>query len=140
MPVINFFDVHVENLNNKVHNMGADSLKFILTNTAPVAGNALKSDITEIAGGNGYTAGGHAVAITSSSQTGGVYSLVPTADIVITASGGSIGPFRYAVLLNDTPTSPLDPVIGWYDKGTSITVLDGDTFTFDVQATLYTMS
>lgn len=140
MPVINFFDVHVENLNNKVHNMGADSLKFILTNTAPVAANSLKSDITEIAGGNGYTAGGHAVAVTSSSQTAGVYSLVPTADIIITASGGSIGPFRYAVLLNDTPTSPLDPLIGWYDKGTSITVLDGDTFTFDVQATLYTMS
>ncbi len=132
------FDQTVEDVNNGVHNMGADTLKFGLTNTAPVAGNTIFANITEITAGNGYTAGGTAVAITSSTQTSGTYSLVPTADVVFTASGGSIGPFRYVVFYNDTPTSPVDPLISFYDRGSSLTLLDTETFTVDVQATLYT--
>ena len=100
----------------------------------------IKSDLTEIAAGNGNTAGGTAVAITSSTQTAGTYSAVPTADVVFTASGGSIGPFRYVALYNDTPTSPADPLISWYDRGSSVTLLDTETFTVDVQATLYTLT
>ena len=134
------FDQTVADVNNGVHNMGSDALKFALTNTAPVAGNTVFADITEITAGNGYTAGGTAVAITSSTQTGGTYSLVPTADVVFTASGGSIGPFRYVVLYNDTPTSPADPLISYYDRGSSLTLLDTETFTVDVGATLYTSS
>ena len=41
-------------------------------------------------------------------------------DVTFTAAGGSIGPFRYVVLYNDTPTSPADPLIGWYDYGTNL--------------------
>lgn len=132
------FDQTVADVNNGVHNMGADTLKFMLTNIAPVSGNSIKTDITEIAAGNGYTAGGTTVAITSSTQTGGTYSLVPTADVVFTASGGSIGPFRYVVLYNDTPTSPVDPLVSFYDRGSAVTLLDTETFTVDVGATLYT--
>ena len=133
------FNQTVADVNNKVHNMGADTLKFMLTNTAPLATNSVKANITEISAGNGYSAGGTVVAITSSSQTSGTYSLVPTADVVFTASGGSIGPFRYVVLYNDTPTSPLDPLISFYDRGSSLTLADTETFTLDVQATLFTM-
>ena len=132
------FNQTVADANNGVHNMGSDTLKFALTNTAPVAGNTIFANITEISAGNGYTAGGTVVAVTSSSQSGGTYSLVPTADVVFTASGGSIGPFRYVVLYNDTPTSPVDPLISFYDRGSSLTLLDTDFFTVDVQATLYT--
>ncbi|MCZ6898332.1 MAG: hypothetical protein O7D95_06485 [Betaproteobacteria bacterium] len=132
------FDQTVEDVNNGVHNMGSDTLKFALTNTTPVAGNEIFANITEISAGNGYTAGGTVVAITSSTQTSGTYSLVPTADVVFTASGGSIGPFRFVVLYNDTPTSPADPLISFYDRGSSLTLLDTETFTVDVQATLYT--
>lgn len=134
------FNQTVADVNNGVHNMGSDTLKFALTNTAPVAGNTIFANITEISAGNGYTAGGTAVAITSSTQTSGTYSLVPTADVVFTASGGTIGPFRYVVLYNDTPTSPADPLISFYDRGSSLTLLDTETFTCDVQATLYTSS
>ena len=133
------FDQTVEDLANKVHDLSADTLKFALTNTAPVAGNEIFANITEISAGNGYTAGGTAVAITSSTQTSGTYSLVPTADVVFTASGGSIGPFRYVVLYNDTPTSPADPLISFYDRGSSLTLLDTEIFTVDVQATLFTL-
>jgi len=138
MATFQKFDQTVEDFANGVHNMGSDTLKFALTNTAPVAGNEIFANITEIGAGNGYTAGGTTVAITSSTQTSGTYSLVPTADVVFTASGGSIGPFRYVVLYNDTPTSPADPLIGFYDRGSSLTLLDTEAFTVDVGATLYT--
>lgn len=138
MATYNKFNQTIADVNNGVHDMSSDTLKFALTNTAPVATNTVFANITEISAGNGYTAGGTAVAITSSTQTSGTYSLVPTADVVFTASGGSIGPFRYVVLYNDTPTSPADPLISYYDRGSSLTLLDTETFTVDVQATLYT--
>jgi hypothetical protein len=140
MAAFNKFNQFVADTQNKVHDMSSDTLKFMLTNVAPVATNSVKADLTEIAAGNGYTAGGTQVNITSSTQTGGTYSLVPAADVVFTASGGSIGPFRYVVLYNDTPTSPADPLISWYDRGSELTLLDTETFTIDVQATLYTLS
>jgi hypothetical protein len=101
-----------------------------LTNTAPVAGNSVFLDLTEIAGGSGYTAGGTAATISASAQSSGTYKLT-LADVVFTASGGAIGPFRYAVLYNDTPTSPADPLIGYWDYGSSVTLADGETFTVD---------
>ena len=102
----------------------------MLTNTAPVATNSIKTDLTDITSGFGYTAGGPTPSITSSAQLTGTYKLV-LGDVTITASGGSIGPFRYAVLWNDTPTSPVDPLIGWYDYGSPITLADGEALTID---------
>ena len=134
MATFNKFNQFVEDLSEKVHNLGADTLKVLLTNSAPAAGNSVKGDLTEISAGNGYTAGGTAASISSSAQTSGTYKLV-LADVVFTASGGSIGPFRYVVVYNDTPTSPADPLIGWYDYGSSITLLTGETFTTDFDAT-----
>lgn len=134
MAAFNKFNVFVENVAEKVHDLGADALKILLTNTAPVAGNSIKSDLTEIAAGNGYTAGGTAVVVTASSQTAGVYKLVGN-DVVFTAAGGAMATFRYAVLYNDTPASPLDPLIGWWDYGSAVTLNSGDTFTVDLDQT-----
>ena len=134
MATFNKFQAFVENVAEKVHNLGADTLKVMLTNTLPVNTNTVLANLTEITAGNGYTAGGTAATITSSAQTSGTYKLV-LADVVFTASGGTIGPFRYAVLYNDTPTSPADPLIGWYDYGSSITLASGETFTVDFDAT-----
>lgn len=123
------FQAFVENVAEKVHNLGADSLKVLLCLTAPVNTNAVKADLTEIAAGNGYSAGGGAVTITTSAQAAGVYTLAGN-QVVFTASGGSIAAFRYPVLWNDTPTSPADPLIGFWDYGSSLTLLDGETFTW----------
>jgi hypothetical protein len=132
MATYNKFQIFSENVYEKVHNMGADALRIMLVNSpAPVATNNVKADLTEIAAGNGYVAGGPTPSITSSVHTAGVYKLV-LADVTITASGGSIGPFRYAVFWNDTPTSPADPLIAWWDYGSSITLLDGESFTIDM--------
>ena len=110
MAAFQKFHVFVENLAEKVHNLGSDTLKVMLTNTAPSTSNSVKADITEIAAGNGYTAGGATITVASSAQSGGTYKL-NIADVTFTASGGSMAPFRYVVLYNDTPTSPADPLI-----------------------------
>lgn len=129
MAAFNKFDAFTEHLAEKVHDLGTDTLKVMLTDTAPLATNALKTELSEIAAGNGYGAGGTAVAVTSSAQTGGVYKLV-LADVVVSATG-PVGPFRYAVLYNDTPATPADPLIGWWDYGSSITLGSGESFTVD---------
>ena len=60
------FESFVEALAEKVHNLGADTLKVMLTNTAPNAStNTVKVDITEISAGNGYTAGGNSATVSS---------------------------------------------------------------------------
>lgn len=134
MATFNKFNAFVEHLAEKVHNLGADTLKVMLTNTTPVATNAVRADLTEIAAANGYPAGGLSASIASSAQTSGTYKLT-LGDVVFVAAGGSIGPFRYAVLYNDTPTTPADPLIGWYDYGASISLNDTETLTVDFDAT-----
>lgn len=131
MASFNKFNSFVEAVAEKLHNLGSDTLKVMLTNSAPVATNTVKADITEITAQNGYTAGGTAASITSSAQSSGTYKLV-LADVVFTPSGGTFGPFRYAVLYNDTASN--DELIGWWDHGSAITPGIGDTYTVDMDA------
>jgi hypothetical protein len=125
MAAFNKFNAFVNDLASKVHNLGNDNLKIMLTNTAPAATNAVKADITEIAAGNGYTAGGTQATLVSSSQTSGLYTLKLN-NVTFTASGGSIATFRYAVLYNSTPAA--GNLIGWYDYGTAVNVTPGNSF------------
>jgi len=132
MAAFNKFNSFVEALAEKKHDLGADTLKVLLTNTAPVATNSVKADLTEISAGNGYTAGGNTASVTSSAQTSGTYKLVLGDPASWTASGGSIGPFQYAVLYNDTAAS--DELIGWWDYGSAVTLADGESFAVDFDA------
>jgi hypothetical protein len=133
MPTLTKFYSFVEAIHEKKHNLGSDTLKVLLTNTAPSLSNTQKSDISgELSTASGYTAGGATVTITSSAQSSGLYTLIAT-DVTWTASGGSIGPFRYAVFYNDTATN--DELIGYIDYGYSVTVASGQTFTIDFDAT-----
>lgn len=128
----------VEDLGNKVHDLVGtnDTLKVALTNTAPnVATHAVFADITEISAGNGYTAGGEDTQ-NDGSESGGTLT-VTGVDVVWTASG-SVGPFRYVVLYNDTPAG--DPLIGYWDYTSSITLASGETFTANFGASLLTVS
>lgn len=126
------FNSFVEAVCEKKHDLGTDTLKVLLTNTAPVATNTVKTDITEIATGNGYS-GPLTCALVSSAQTSGTYKLVLSDPSVITASGGSIGPFRYVVLFNDSAVSK--ELIGFWDYGSSVTLASGETFTIDLDQT-----
>jgi hypothetical protein len=131
MATFNKFNQFVEDLAKKVHNLNSDTIKVALSNVAPVATNTVFANITEIAVGNGYTAGGTQATFVSGAQTSGTYKLVLN-DVVFTASVGSIATFRYVVVYNDTPASPLKPLIGWYDFGTTVTITTGNSFTVDL--------
>ena len=117
----NKFNSFTEAVAEKVHNLGADTLEVALTNTAPVVGNSVLANITQIT----YTnLNARTVTVSGSAQTGGVYKLSIT-DKTLTSTGGSTGPFRYVVLFNQTATN--DELIGWYDYGSSITLGDGES-------------
>jgi len=131
MATVYKYYTFVEHVHEKVHNLGSDTLKAMLTNTAPTLTHTVKADVVgELSTANGYTAGGQTITITSSAQSSGLYTLIAS-DVTWTASGGSIGPFRYCVIFNDSPTSPADPLMFFIDYGYSITVASGQTFTVD---------
>lgn len=116
-------------LGKGVHDFSTHTLKVALTNTAPSQSNTQLSDITQIS----YTnLSSRTLTTTSWSQTSGVAKLV-LADLALTASGGSVAAFRYIVIYNDTATN--DELIGWYDKGSSITLADGDQLNIDFDGT-----
>lgn len=131
MVAFNKFNSFVEAVAEKTHNLGSDTLKVVLTNSAPVASNTVLSNITQIANGNGYTTGGSTATTSSSAQSSGTYKLV-VADVTFTASG-SMGPFQYAVLYNDTAAS--DELIGWWDYGSAVPLASGEAFTVDFDGT-----
>lgn len=132
MAVYNKFNVFVSDMAQKKHNLNSDTLKIMLSNSAPSAANLVKTDITEIGAGNGYSAGGSVAAFVSGSDPSGTYKLI-LSPVVFTASGGSIGPFQYAVLYNFT-ASGLN-LIDWWDYGTAITLTNGNSFTVSLDQT-----
>lgn len=126
------FQAFVEHLAEKVHNLGSDQLTIALTNTAPDASaDAVLADLpTEVT----YTnLSSRNVTTSTSAQTSGTYKLV-LADLTLTSSSGTTGPLRYVILYNNTPTSPADPLIAYWDYGSSITLADGETLTIDFDA------
>jgi len=141
MAAFNRYNIFAEDLANKVHDLFGtqDTLKVLLSNTAPnAATHAVKADATEISAGFGYAAGGVDIDNDGTRTTNVV--TVTAVDKVITAAGGSIGPFRYAILYNDTPVAPADPLIGWWDYGSAITLLDTESFTLDFGASLMSVT
>jgi len=130
----------VEHMAEKVHNLGSDTLTIALSNTAPSAetsdptvltANCILANVTEIAYTNLST---RVITTSASAQTSGTYKLTLT-DLVLTASGGAVATFRYVYVYNDTPTSPADPIIGYYDYGSALTLADTETLTIDFDGT-----
>ena len=137
MATVVLFDDFGYNLGIGAFNLGSDTFRVALTNTAPTqdTGSVL-ADITQISAGNGYTqvADGAGATLTmawaETSSGSGVWRFGnSSSDVVFTASGGSIGPFRYVVLVDDTSTS--NKLVGYLDYGTAVTITDTNTFTID---------
>lgn len=124
MPALTKFTSFATEVGLKSHQLNTDEIKAALTNTAPSAGQTVFDSVTNHpppAAANGYTTGGH--------DTQNLFSAgkLTGTDIVITATAGGIGPFRYVVLYNNTNGTKM--LIGWYDYGSSITLAEGETFT-----------
>lgn len=138
MAAYSKYNQFVEDLAKAVHNFGTHTFKVALSNSAPSASHATLSQITELSTANGYTAGGQTTTISGTTQSGGTLTLVASDPAAWTASGAGIT-FRYAALYNDTPTSPADPLIAYWDNGSSTTVTAGNTLQVDLAATLFTL-
>ena len=141
MATYNKFEDFVLRLGEGVHQLhaaGHDLFVYLTDNTPSASLDTVRADLVDVADGNGYTDGGKDVTNTYT-EASGTATLGGTT-IVWTASGGTIGPFRYAVLYNDTPTSPADPLISWWDYGSSITLQNGETFTVTIGASIFTLT
>lgn len=134
MAIFNKVNDFVENMAHGVFNLSTNQLAVALSNTAPgsesspptASGNGVLANVTQVS----YTnLSSRNITTSSSAETSGTYRLILT-DLVLTASG-SVGPFRYVYVYSDTPTSPADPIIGYYDYGSSITLANGETLTVD---------
>ncbi len=137
MATYNKHNVFVNDVVNKVHNLGADALTYALcaAANAPVATNSILANLTQIS----YTNLSSRVAgtPTTNSQSSGTETfLLP--DLTLTASG-AVATFRYVDLYNDTPSSPADPLIAWYDYGSDVTLATGETFTIDYTTSTFTL-
>ena len=132
------YNQFVEDVAKAVHNFGTHTFKVALSNGTPAATHATLSAITELTTANGYTAGGATTTISGTTQSGGTLTIVASDPAAWTASGAGIT-FRYAALYNDTPTSPADPLIAYWDNGSSTTVTAGNTLQVDFGATLFTL-
>ena len=135
MATYNKFQCFVEDICEKKHNLGSDTLKVALTATAnaPVATNTKLADLTTVAVTNLDSV---TLTVSSSSQTSGTYKLV-VADKTMTANG-SVGPFQYVVIYNDSASNK--ELICWYDYGSSVTLASGDTFKLDFGTELFSLA
>jgi len=126
MAAYNKHNVFVDDICEGVHTLATDALTIALTAAAnaPVAANSVLLDLTEIAYTNLST---RVLAGVSSTQTSGTYTLDAN-DLVLTASG-AVATFRYVELYNDTPTSPANPLIAWFDHGSDVTLATSETYT-----------
>ena len=138
MATFNKVNQFVEDLAEGVHTCSTDQFTVALcaAANAPVATNATLSALTEIS----YTnLSSRNLTTSSSGQTSGTFTQL-FADLVLTASGGSVAAFRYVVIYNNTPTSPADPLVGWYDYGSDLTLADGETLTIDFTTSSFTVA
>jgi hypothetical protein len=125
MSDFNKFDRFALDVLEGKHNFLSHVYKVALTDTAPAAGNTVLADISQIAAGNGYAAGGNTTTITATITAG--VAKVSGSDVIFTAAGGAMGPLRYAVLYNDT--APDKPLVSWWDYGASVTLADTEQLT-----------
>lgn len=140
MATFNHINQFVEDLAQQVHDFTpstGDQVRIALTAAAnaPVAANSVLADLTEITYTNLATPDRNVTINALSGQSTGNYVLIFD-DLVLTAVGGAAQTFRFVAHYNDTPVTPLDPLINWYDHGSDVTLAENETFTIDYNPTL----
>lgn len=135
MATYNKFEGWVGYVGLAATNLNTAQYDIYLTNNAPSASaDDVDADLAGITEQNGYTAADEQ---NTYSETGGVGTGAST-DITWTASGGTFGPFRYAVAMDDTHAS--DILRNWWDYGSALTPASGESFTVDFGASTFTIT
>lgn len=133
-----FFQAFSEHLAEGVHDFGTDLIEAYLSNAAPsAAADAVFADLAQITTGFGYAG---PIDLQNATGRSGATTSVTGVDATITASGGSIGPFQHVVLRNNTPTSPLDPLISYYSASSAVTLAAGESYDLDIGTSLFTVA
>ena len=137
MAAFVFYEIFSEDLAEGVHDFDADTCYVALASDAPVVStDDLLNDVSQPAAANGYTAGGNTCGASTTNRSGDTTTVRGSQDPATwTASGGTIGPFRYAILYNQTTAAKADPLIGYWDYGSDVTLQIGETFTVDLNGT-----
>jgi hypothetical protein len=140
LATYNKFQGFVGYLGLAVINLNTDALEAYLSNATPSASaDDVKADLAEISNGNGYTAGGIDIDNAYSEATG--TGTLTATDKTVTASGGTVGPFQYVAIFDETVSSPVtDPLMCWFDYGSALTLQIGESFTIDFGASLFTLA
>lgn len=141
MASFNKFQDFAEQLAKGVHDFSTHTFKVALTNSAPSAANTVLANITQIANGAGYTTGGEEVPNVGVAEASGTATI--DGDKVTWTASGSMGPFQYVVMYNDTAAS--DNLVGWWDYGSALTLASGESFEFkpsnaDADGTILTLA
>ncbi len=130
------FNQTVEDWMEGVYTASTDQFTFALTTeaNAPVAANSVLADLTQIS----YTnLSSRDITTNTSGQTSGTFTQLFT-DLVLTASG-AVATFRRLAIYNNTPSSPLDPLLGHFDFGSDLTLASGETLTIDWTTSSWTV-
>jgi len=135
MATYNKFQDFINQFYLHTHDLDANTLKVFLSNEQPLVTDTVKANIADITPEHGYPAGGSDIT-NAFSFASGVGTLTGT-DVVFTAAGGSFGPFRFAVVYNDTAAN--DELVCWWDYGSSISCNDTETLTVDFAAAIFTI-
>jgi hypothetical protein len=127
----------VQDMARKLHNLNSDAMYIALTNAAMTQSTSTTLGTIDLATSNGYVQGGASVGNGQASQSGGVLTFqTATTTYTWTATGGSIGPFEFVLLVNHTAGL----IIGYWDYGSAITLNTGDQFVWTEGANIFTMS
>lgn len=135
MATITIFNQFRYNLGKAIVDLSLHTFKIYLSNEAPLEDtDSIKADIADITNEHGYAPLALTCTWTETAVNSGIWRFAASADPSWTATGGNFGPFQYAILYDDTPTSPADPLLGYFDFAAPQTATTGITFTIDLDS------
>ena len=135
MATFTKFNTFISRLVDGEFDFNSDTFKFFLSNEQPLATDSVKGDIAEITNENGYAA---PVDIENAFAVVTGVGTMTAVDKVVTASGGTIGPFQFIVIYDDTHAS--DALMGWIELASAVTLQIGQSLNVNFGASLMTIS
>jgi len=141
MAVFKYFQDFTEKIGKGEHQLHAagHEIKVYLSNEQPLVSDTLKSDIAEISMTNETNHGAGGADIQNDyTESGGTASFTGV-DVTFLAGAGGVGPFQFAVMVNEDHGS--DALCGgWWEYDNPITLLEGESFVVDFAASIFELA